>query len=135
MATGTKDIKPFDVADLMADDTTEVPLVNFKTGEEIEGLTVTLYGPDSEVHKSARNKLVQRGADYRARNRGKDMPPEESDRHYRSFVVACTKSINGLVFKGKAITDPAEAYSLPGCGWIFEQVAIALGDRANFIKG
>ena len=127
--------KAFDLADLTADETTEIQMVNPKTNEDIEGFTVTVYGPDSDIHKAARAKLVAKGSDYRAKHRGKEMPPEESDRQYRAMVAACTKAVNGLVYKGKAVTDPAEAFSLPGLGWIFEQVAVGLGDRANFIKG
>lgn len=132
MATAAK---AFDLADLAADETTEIQMVNPKTNEDIEGFTVTVYGPDSDIHKAARAKLVAKGSDYRAKHRGKDMPPEESDRQYRAMVATCTKSINGLVYKGKTITDLAEAFALPGLGWIFEQVAVGLGDRANFIKG
>lgn len=131
MATAAK---AFDFAELESADTTTVTLTNPVTGDDIEGVTIEIYGPDSDVYKSAQNKLIAKRTDYKARHRGKDMPQEESDRQYRQMIVACTKSINGFVYKGKPVTDPAEVYALPNLGWIFEQVAVAMNDRANFIK-
>lgn len=129
----TDELKPFSLDSLESDDTTTIQLTNPKTGDDIEGATVEVYGQDSEIFRAESRKVQAKAADYMRRNRGKVMPPEDFERLDRAKVIACTKSINGLSYKGQPLTDPQELFNrFP---WAFEQVVAGIMDRANFIKG
>lgn len=133
MATGTKDAKPFDLSDLESDDTATIILQNPKTGDDIEGVSIVVYGQDSEVFRSESRRIQNKAAEFMRRNRGKVMPPEEFERLEKGKVIACVKEIVGLAYKGSALTDPADVFDkFP---WIFEQVVQGIMDRGNFIKG
>lgn len=133
MATGTKDAKPFDLSDLESDDTATITLQNPKTGDDIEGVSIVVYGQDSDVFRSESRRIQNKAAEYMRRNRGKVMPPDEFERLDKGKVIACVKEINGLAYKGKPLTDPADVFDkFP---WIFEQVVQGIMDRGNFIKG
>jgi hypothetical protein len=60
------------------------------------------------------------------------MPPEEREKLDRTKVVACVKSINGLAYKGKVLTDAAEVFEM--FPWIFEQTIQGIMERQNFIR-
>jgi len=122
----------FDLAALEQDDTASVQLVHPSTGDEI-GATVTVYGQDSEIFRSESRKAEARYTEYSRRNRGKFMPPEERERLDRNKIIACTKAIDGLEYKGAPLTDAEEIYTR--YPWIYEQVVQAVMDRGNFIKG
>ena len=129
----TDEFKPFSLDSLESDDTTIIQLTNPKTGDDIEGVTIEVYGQDSEIFRAESRKVQAKCADYMRRNRGKSIPPEDFDRLDRAKVVACTKSINGLSYKGQPLTDPQELFTrFP---WALEQVVAGIMDRANFIKG
>ena len=129
----TDEFKPFSLDSLESDDTTIIQLTNPKTGDDIEGVTIEVYGQDSEIFRAESRKVQAKCADYMRRNRGKSIPPEDFDRLDRAKVVACTKSINGLSSKGQPLTDPQELFTrFP---WALEQVVAGIMDRANFIKG
>jgi hypothetical protein len=124
--------KAFDLATLEQDETAEIQLVHPSTGDEI-GATVTVYGQDSEVFRAETRRVQHKTAEYMRRNRGKSMPPEEFERLDKLKVIACTKSINGLAYKGQPLSDPSQVYEkFP---FVFEQVVSGIMDRANFIKG
>lgn len=122
----------FDLAALEQDDTAIIQLVHPSTGDEI-GATVTVYGQDSEIFRTESRKAEARYTEYSRRNRGKFMPPEERERLDRNKIIACTKSIDGLEYKGAPLTDAEEIYTR--YPWIYEQVVQAVMDRGNFIKG
>lgn len=125
----------FDLEVLEQEDTATIQMVNPATGDDLVGFTIEVYGQDSDIFKSETRKAETRYTEYSRRNRGKYMPPEQREALDKSKVIACTKAINGLMYKGKEITSPEEAYNLPKYGWIYEQVTAGLMERANFIKG
>jgi hypothetical protein len=127
-----KEVKGFDLATLDQDDTAIIQIVHPSTGDEI-GATVTVYGQDSEIFKSESRKAEVRYTEYSRRNRGKFMPPEQREELDKRKVIACTKSIDGLSYKGQSLTDAEDIFNrFP---WIFEQVTQGIMDRGNFIKG
>lgn len=128
----SKEAKGFDLAALDQEDTAIIQIVHPSTGDEI-GATATVYGQDSEIYRSESRKAEARYTEYSRRNRGKFMPPEQREALDKAKVIACTKSIDGLVYKGAPLTDPEDVFNrFP---WIYEQVVTGLMDRANFIKG
>jgi hypothetical protein len=128
----SKEVKGFDLAALDQDDTAIIQIIHPSTGDEI-GATATVYGQDSEIFRSESRKAEARFSEYSRRNRGKFMPPEQREELDRKKVIACTKSIDGLTYKGTPLTDPEDIFTrFP---WIFEQVTQGIMDRGNFIKG
>lgn len=125
----------FDLESLEQEDTAIIQLVHPGTGDDLPGLTVEVYGQDSAIFREASRKAEAAYTEYSRRNKGKFMPPDRREELDKQKVIRCTKAVNGLVYKGKEITDPEEAYSLPGYGWIFEQVVAGLMERSNFLKG
>lgn len=122
----------FDLAELEQDETSTIQIVHPSTGDEI-GASVTVYGQDSDVFRTESRKIENKHTEYARRNRGKLMPPEDRERMERGKVVACTKEIKGLAYKGAALTDPEEVFTkFP---WIYEQTVVGIMDRGNFIKG
>ena len=122
----------FDLATLEQEDTATIQLVHPGTGDEI-GASVTVYGQDSAVCKAASHKLSDKCAEYSRRNRGKTIPNEEYARLDKAKVIACTKSIDGLTYKGEPFTDVAEIFDrFP---WIHEQTVAGILDRSGFLKG
>jgi len=128
-------MEQFDLSALEQDDTAVIQMVNPSTGDDIPGFTVEVYGQDSDIFKSESRKAETRYTEYARRNRGKLMPAEQRETMDKAKIIACTKSVNGLVYKGEVITDAERAYNLPKYGWIFEQVVAGLMERSNFIKG
>lgn len=127
-----KAVTGFDLAELEQNDTAIIDLVHPGTGDEI-GATVEVYGQDSQVYRAAARKAEAKYVEYSRRNRGKAMPPEQREALEKTKIVACTKSINNLSYKGQPVTDPADAFDrFP---WIYEQTSAGIHERANFIKG
>lgn len=124
--------KVFDLAELEQTDTATMEIVHPSTGDEI-GASVTLYGQDSDIFRAESRKAEARYTEYSRRNRGKFMPPEDREKLDKAKVVACVKSIDGLAYKGKALTDAGEVFAqFP---WIYEQCVSFVMDRAGFLKG
>ena len=122
----------FDLAALEQDDTAEIQLVHPSTGDEI-GAVATVYGQDSDICRAEQRKAEAKYTEYSRRNRGKFMPPEDREKLDKTKIVACTKSITGLSYKGEPLTDVADIFArFP---WIQEQVTQGVMERANFIKG
>lgn len=133
MATDDISKGSFDLDCLESDDTTTITLQNPKTGDDIEGVTITVYGQDSEIFRAESRKVQAKCADYIRKNRGKSIPPEDYERLEKNKVIACTKEIKGLSYKGQPLTDPQELFTrFP---WALEQVVQGMMDRSNFIKG
>lgn len=127
----TDETKGFDLAALEQDDTAEIQIVHPSTGDEI-GATATVYGQDSDIFRAESRKAEAKYTEYSRRNRGKFMPPEDRERLDKQKVIACTKSINGLSYKGEPLSDVTDIFNrFP---WIYEQVVQGIMDRANFIK-
>lgn len=122
----------FDISTLEQEDMAVIQITNPATGDEL-GVTATIYGQDSDVFRKESHKAEAKYTEYSRRNRGKFMPPEDRERLDRRKVIACTKNIDGLEYKGQALTDIEDIYTrFP---WMYEQVVAAITDRANFIKG
>ena len=124
-------MKGFDLATLDRNDTATVPFLHPTTGEET-GVTITVYGEDSETGKAATRHMIDKIGEYSRKNRGKAMPTEEVERLDRAKMAKVTKSIDGLTYGGKVLTDVAEIFNLSPD--IYEQAAAAYRDRALFIK-
>lgn len=124
--------KPFDILSLEQDDTHTMELRHPSTDDPIPGVTATIYGQDSEQCREATRKATMKYTDYARKHRGKFMPPEEQEKLEYAKIVACTKSIDGLVMGGKPITDVAEILNkVPA---FRDQINGEIHDRANFIK-
>lgn len=124
--------KGFDLSSVDQTETATIELVHPATGDEI-GASVTVYGQDSERFRAESRKCEVRIGEYARRNRGKMMPPEDREAMDRAKVIKCTKSIDGLIYKGQPLTDPADVFSrFP---WVYEQTVQGIMERANFIKG
>ena len=122
----------FDLAALEQNDTAVIPLAHPVTGDPI-GATITVYGQDSDVFRAESNRTQAKRAEYKMRHRNKEMPPEMSDQLFKTQMIACVKSIDGLVYNGEPMTDPADVFSrFP---WIYEQAIAGVTERENFIKG
>ena len=126
------DEKLFDVSNLEQDDTTTIDLMHPATGDPIPGVTATIYGQDSEQCRIATRKAMNKYTEYPRKHRGKFMPSEEQEKLDFDKVVSCVKSINGLVLKGKPISDVAEILTLVPA--FREQIQAEITDRGNFIK-
>jgi len=121
----------FDLSTVEQDDSAEVQLVHPTTGDEI-GATVTIFGQDSDVYRAEQRKAEAKYTEYSRRNRGKFMPPEMREALDRAKIIACTKSITGLSYKGEPLTDVASIFTrFP---WIYEQTVQGVMERGNFIK-
>lgn len=122
----------FDLATVEQNDTAIIELVHPSTGDEI-GATVEVYGQDSETYRAAARKAEAKYTEYARRNRGKAMPPDQREALDKAKIVACTKAINNLSYKGQPVTDPEDAFTrFP---WIYEQATSGIHERALFIKG
>jgi hypothetical protein len=123
----------FDLSTLDQKDTAEIQLVHPATGDDLPGAIATVYGQDSDQFRSETRKAESKYTEYSRRNRGKFMPPEMREALDRAKIVACTKSIAGLSYKGEALTDVQDIFNrFP---WVQEQVTQGVIERANFIKG
>lgn len=123
----------FDLDGLEANtDTVTIQLLHPITGEEI-GATATIYGQDSDIAKAESHKISDKCAEYSRRNRGKAIPNEDYAKLDRQKIIKCTKSIDGLGYKGEPLTDTGEIFDrFP---WVLEQVIAAHLDRKLFTKG
>jgi len=104
------------------------------------GIVINVLGKDSDEFQKisrAQNKRfmakMTKGG-FRASNFTR--APEEIERDSIELLAKCTKSWSGVVIEGKEIEfnydNAVMVYErFP---WLKEQVDIAIGDRANFIK-
>jgi len=124
----------FDAAELEMVDTATITLKHPRTGEEMEGATVEVYGPDSEFFQTATTKMRARITDFITRNRGAKTEQKQkfTEEKERERNISCIKAVNGLGFNGEPITDPKDACSrLP---WVYSQACAGMDDSGNFIK-
>ena len=124
----------FDLASLEQVDTATITLKHPVTGEELEGVTVEVYGPDSPFFQAATTKMRARITDFITRNRGAktDVKQKFTEERERERNISCIKSIGGLVYKGEPVTEPADACErFP---WIYAQSTAGMDDSGNFIK-
>lgn len=129
----TDEFKPFDLDCLVSKDTTTITLQHPRTGDDIEGVTIEVYGQDSETFRAESRKIQAAASRYMQKNRGKTLPPEDFERMEKAKLIACVKEIKGLAYKGQPLTDAKELFDrFP---WALEQVSVGIMDRANFIKG
>lgn len=123
----------FDLSALEQTDTTTIEINHPATGDPLLGVTATIYGQDSETFRAESRKAETRYVEYSRRNRGKLMPAEDRERMDKEKYAKCTKSIDGLSFKGEPLTDVADIFNrFP---FIYEQIVQGILDRAGFIKG
>lgn len=125
----------FDLATLEQVDTAIIDLKHPVTGEDLEGVTVEVYGPDSEHFKAATTKMRARITDFLTRNRGAKTEQKQkvTEERERERNISCIKSINGLSYNGEPVTDPKDACER--FGWIYTQATSGMDDQSNFIKG
>ena len=117
----------------------DVQIYHPGTNEDLE-ITIRVLGKDSDefqkVSRAQQKKRMAKMAKGGFRPGNTAPPPEEIERDGIELLAACTKAWSGVVIDGKAIEctkqNAIELYErFP---WIKEQVDIAIGDRANFIK-
>jgi len=104
------------------------------------GIIINVLGKDSdEFQKVSRAQSKKRLAKmtkggFRVQNM--TLPPDEIEADGIDLLVACTKSWSGIVIEGKEteFSHDNAIMVYTRFPWIKEQVDIAIGDRANFIK-
>ena len=103
------------------------------------GIVITVLGKDSdEFLKVSRTQSKKRMAKMaKGGFRNTSISIEEVEQDGIELLAACTKAWAGMVENGKDIvctaSNAVDVYTR--YPWIREQVDIAIGDRANFIKG
>lgn len=125
----------FDFAELTAADTATITIINPKTGDDIEGVTMELYGPESQFYKDSTSKLRSKVTEFVRRNAG--MKPEqrqkEFDRLERIKNISLIKSINNFVFEGQEMKSPSDVCDK--FDFVYKQACGEIENLANFIKG
>lgn len=124
----------FDVAGLEQVETAVVTLKHPTTGDELEGVTIEIYSPESEVFKAATTRMRARITDFLTRNRGAktEIKQKKTEEYEMDRNISCIKSITGLTENGK----PLEAKdACTRFGWVYQQATAAMDDQSNFIKG
>jgi len=104
------------------------------------GITITVLGKDSdEFQKVSRSQQKKRMAKmtkggFRAQNL--TPPPEEIEADGLDILAKCTTGWSGVIVEGKEIEFSVDNATMiyTRFPWIKEQVDVAVGDRANFIK-
>ena len=132
----------FDINSIQVDDTSEVEILDPRTGEVLIGeggkaCTVTVYGPGSKPFAAARSSANARAVKrFRAKGRNGEMSPEEEAAAKAAMLTPITLSFNNFQYDGKENgADTFRAcYLDPKMGWLTEQVNDAAGDWANFTK-
>lgn len=102
------------------------------------GITITLVGQDSEIHRAFVNRQANKLRQKITPGRGYMPPSIEKDQEQATeLLVACTLGWEGMAMGGKDYPfspDNARAlYSDPGYAWLREQVDRFIADRANFL--
>ena len=107
------------------------------TNEDLD-ITISVLGKDSDAFQRvsrAQNKKrlakMQKGG-----FRNISAPLEEVERDGIDLLASCTTGWTGVIVSGKEIEFSKDNAVMiyEGYPWIKEQVDIAVGDRANFIK-
>ena len=125
-----------DLTTLAARDTATITLRNPATDTDLEGATVTLYGPGTAQYQAAlaTQQQTQLSRMMAAGKAAKQPGVEQLARERAAMLAACTASISGWDYKGG--TDAAAlrtAYADPSIGWVADQVDRALKDWTNFL--
>lgn len=116
----------------------DVQIYNPATNEDL-GIVITVLGKDSdEFQKVGRAQQKKRMARLNKGGfrTGAILNPEEIEQDGIELLAACTKGWIGVVLEGKEIECNADNAVMlyKRFPWIKEQIDVAVGDRANFIK-
>lgn len=117
----------------------DVQIYHPGTNEDL-GITIRVLGKDSdEFQKVSRSQSKRRLAKM---NKGGfrnaiTATPEEIEQDGIDLLASCTKDWTGVIIDTKDIPFSKDNAVMiyERFPWIKEQVDIAIGDRANFIKG
>ena len=106
-------------------------------GEDLQPMTVTVYGPGSKQYARAQAAQQNRMIDKLKRKGKADQSAEEKAREQAEFLAGCTKEFSANIqyeeLKGEALHKAV--YADTSIGFIAEQVGKHLGEWANFKKG
>ena len=102
-----------------------------------EAISITFHGPGSKPFRRAKHAFDQkRSNSITAMMTGKDdakRDEDDEDKDIAEFLAACTISLNGFEYPGKAGYEGMKAlYADPKLGHIAAAANKFLGDRANF---
>jgi hypothetical protein len=116
----------------------DVQIYHPGTNEDL-GITITVLGKDSDEFQSvtrAQSKKRMARLNKGGFRAATIITPEEIEQDAISLLAACTKKWSGVVVEGNAIecTTANATMLYERFPWIREQVDVAIGDRANFIK-
>lgn len=104
------------------------------------GITIKILGKDSDTFRKISHAQAKKRMDRFSkggfRNTGFIQSPEEIEQNGIELLAACTVGWDGIILDGKPLDfskdNAKELYTrFP---WIKEQIDVAVGDRANFIK-
>jgi len=133
------------VIDLAAIDTVKgsndgfnVSIYHPGTNEDLD-ISISVLGKDSDlfqkISRSQNKKRMAKMTKGGFRNTS-PVPIEEIEQDGIELLAACTTGWTGVIIDGKEIPFSADnaAMLYKRFPWIKEQVDVAVGDRANFIK-
>lgn len=138
MKKGTVDLAAIDTVK-GSNEGFDVQIYHPGTNEDL-GITINVLGKDSdEFQKVSRAQSKKRLAKMQKGGfrTTQQAPIEEIEADGIALLAACTRGWSGIVIEEKPIpfsTDNA-VMVYERFPWIKEQVDVAIGDRANFIKG
>lgn len=123
-----------DLSSLFASDTAEIQIKHPKTGETLEGVSITVAGNASEEYRRVRTELAKRRIES-----SRSITVEELENSAMRMLVACIKGWKGIQMNGVdypfSAANAKELFGNPGYYWLKEQVEAGVGDVANFIQG
>ena len=122
-----------------ANDGVAIDILHPVTKEPL-GITITVLGADSAAFKKLATDQNRRRLAKMEKQGGfkpSAVTQDERDEDAIELLAACTKAWNGVVLD--AVTLECNRDNAMGLyerlPWLREQIDVAIGDRANFIKG
>jgi hypothetical protein len=103
-------------------------------------ITINVLGKDSDefqkVSRAQSKKRLEKMTKGGFRAHSMTPPPEEIEADGLELLAKCTKSWSGVVIDGKEVEFSHDNAIMvyTRFPWIKEQIDVAIGDRANFIK-
>lgn len=125
----------FDIKQLSIEDSATME-VRDAAGEVMPGLSITFHSPATKQYRRAKHAYDQkRNSNVMAMMTSKEdkRTEDDEDRDVAEFLAACTISLNGFEYPGKAGFEGMKAlYTDPALGHIADAANKFLGSRANF---
>ncbi len=127
------------VRTVKADEGAVLQIIDSKTEEPIEGVTITLLGQDSKVYRKIQLARSQAILNRAAKGKkGVDLDAEKMAEDTIDDLVKLTVTWTGFEEDGQPLAATpenfAKVYGDPGLAWNKEQVQEFVAERANFFR-